>query len=210
MKHLVRMGAVLACLAFPAAATAQAPSLNGQLLSGIVPAQPDTALVCSAFTASGFTGAPYVGTFTESGTFTIVDGFMFTGFESTFRIEAFDGTVVEGSKRGILGPSAGICEGQSSVIIVTTGYTATITRPDGSTCQDSGTSEVLMRVDDVDDESFVEIYSSDAATVPCSGSLPTTKEQCKNGGWKNYGTKFKNQGDCVSFVATRGKNAPAG
>ncbi len=39
--------------------------------------------------------------------------------------------------------------------------------------------------------------------------LPTSKEQCMNGGWKNYGV-FKNQGDCVSFVASKGKNPPAG
>jgi DNA-binding beta-propeller fold protein YncE len=38
--------------------------------------------------------------------------------------------------------------------------------------------------------------------------LPTSKEQCKNGGWKAYG--FKNQGDCVSFAATKGKNPPGG
>jgi hypothetical protein len=31
-------------------------------------------------------------------------------------------------------------------------------------------------------------------------ALPTSKNQCKNGGWRNYGTTFKNQGDCVSFV----------
>jgi hypothetical protein len=37
--------------------------------------------------------------------------------------------------------------------------------------------------------------------------LPTSKDQCKNGGWRNYGV-FKNQGDCVSFVASRGKNPP--
>jgi hypothetical protein len=30
--------------------------------------------------------------------------------------------------------------------------------------------------------------------------LPTSKDQCKNGGWRNY-PGFKNQGDCVSFVA---------
>jgi hypothetical protein len=42
-------------------------------------------------------------------------------------------------------------------------------------------------------------------TVPC---LPTTKEECKNGGWRGFGV-FKNQGDCVSFVATKGKNPPA-
>jgi hypothetical protein len=43
-------------------------------------------------------------------------------------------------------------------------------------------------------------------TRPC---LPTKKEECKNGGWRNFGA-FKNQGDCVSFVATGGKNQPAG
>lgn len=39
---------------------------------------------------------------------------------------------------------------------------------------------------------------------------PTNKDQCKNNGWKTYGNMFKNQGDCVSFVATGGKNLPAG
>jgi len=39
--------------------------------------------------------------------------------------------------------------------------------------------------------------------------LPTNKEQCKKDGWRQYGV-FKNQGDCVSFVATNGKNPPAG
>jgi hypothetical protein len=37
---------------------------------------------------------------------------------------------------------------------------------------------------------------------------PTTKAQCKNGGWRDFGV-FKNQGDCVSFVATGGKTPPA-
>lgn len=38
--------------------------------------------------------------------------------------------------------------------------------------------------------------------------LPTSKDQCKDGGWQTFGV-FKNQGDCVSFVATGGKNPPA-
>jgi hypothetical protein len=38
-------------------------------------------------------------------------------------------------------------------------------------------------------------------------ALPTSKDQC-NGGWKTFGV-FKNQGDCVSFVASGGKNPPA-
>lgn len=38
-------------------------------------------------------------------------------------------------------------------------------------------------------------------------SLPTAKEQCYNGGWQTFKV-FKNQGDCVSYVATKGKNPP--
>jgi hypothetical protein len=34
-------------------------------------------------------------------------------------------------------------------------------------------------------------------------ALPTSKGQCKKGGWKNFGNTFKNQGDCIGFVATR-------
>jgi hypothetical protein len=37
--------------------------------------------------------------------------------------------------------------------------------------------------------------------------LPTTKEECESGGWRTF-DGFKNQGDCVSFVATGGKNPP--
>lgn len=39
--------------------------------------------------------------------------------------------------------------------------------------------------------------------------VPTSADQCKMGGWMTFGV-FKNQGDCVSFVATKGKNPPSG
>ena len=43
---------------------------------------------------------------------------------------------------------------------------------------------------------------------------PTTAGQCKKGGWQNLadanGNTFKNQGDCVSYVATEGRNTGAG
>jgi len=37
-----------------------------------------------------------------------------------------------------------------------------------------------------------------------------TKDNCKNGGWQKIASTppFKNQGDCVSFVATGGRNLP--
>jgi hypothetical protein len=50
----------------------------------------------------------------------------------------------------------------------------------------------------------VNIYSCN----PDKPSLPTDKDQCKKDGWKVFGV-FKNQGDCVSYVATGGKNLPA-
>jgi hypothetical protein len=36
-------------------------------------------------------------------------------------------------------------------------------------------------------------------TVTDAQPLPTSKDQCKHGGWRNY-PQFKNQGQCVEFV----------
>ena len=49
------------------------------------------------------------------------------------------------------------------------------------------------------------------ATAP----VPSAKDDCKDGGWQTFkdtdgSSMFKNQGDCVSFVATGGKNKPNG
>jgi hypothetical protein len=44
--------------------------------------------------------------------------------------------------------------------------------------------------------------------VRLTATLPTTRAQCINDGWQSFGV-FKNQGDCVSYVATGGKNTPA-
>ncbi len=68
--------------------------------------------------------------------------------------------------------------------------------------------------------SGTEFVTGDASTwIPLSGdfefktyvtpSMPTSLEQCKSNGWRSF-SGFKNQGDCVSYVATHGKNPPAG
>jgi hypothetical protein len=51
-----------------------------------------------------------------------------------------------------------------------------------------------------------EVYAGDLV-VTDAPPFPTSKDQCKNGGWRNF-PGFKNQGDCVSFVATGGKSPP--
>jgi hypothetical protein len=38
--------------------------------------------------------------------------------------------------------------------------------------------------------------------------MPTSKDECKNGGWREFGV-FKNQGDCVAYIATAGRNGPS-
>jgi hypothetical protein len=52
------------------------------------------------------------------------------------------------------------------------------------------------------------IFSGDILVVDAQ-PFPISKDQCKNGGWQGHGI-FQNQGDCVSFVATGGRNQPSG
>lgn len=54
------------------------------------------------------------------------------------------------------------------------------------------------------------VFAIDGVTLNSTPNLPTSKDQCKKGGWQNFGGQFKNQGDCVSFVASGGKNPPSG
>jgi hypothetical protein len=46
------------------------------------------------------------------------------------------------------------------------------------------------------------------AAPPPPPPLPTSIDECKDGGWRSFDV-FKNQGDCVSFVSTGGRNTPA-
>ena len=40
-------------------------------------------------------------------------------------------------------------------------------------------------------------------TFAAPGGPPTSKDQCKNGGWRSFG--FRNQGQCVNFVNQQNK-----
>lgn len=56
--------------------------------------------------------------------------------------------------------------------------------------------------------------SQPAFEVTSGFNTPVTKDDCKGSGWMNLtdanGRAFKNQGDCVSYVATHGKNQANG
>lgn len=56
--------------------------------------------------------------------------------------------------------------------------------------------------------------SSSSASITIGDPVATPAHHCKSGGWQtltdDLGNPFKNQGDCVSYVATKGKNKGAG
>jgi hypothetical protein len=70
----------------------------------------------------------------------------------------------------------------------------------------SGSGELFLTTND-----FPGYFwdNSGSFAVSITPAPPTSTEQCKKGGWTFYGN-FKNQGDCVSYVATGGKNQPNG
>jgi hypothetical protein len=76
-------------------------------------------------------------------------------------------------------------------------YTATIHTSNGN-FHDEGTSTVFVSLDlaaGVMTESFTSSLTAPVLIAP------TSKDQCKKGGWRDY-PQFKNQGSCVRYVVT--------
>jgi len=79
--------------------------------------------------------------------------------------------------------------------------------------QDYMGQELTISFEQQDNLFFFTTYLDDASLMV--SVLPVVKEDCKKGLWATFTNVntgngiFKNQGDCVSFVATKGKNQPA-
>lgn len=199
------LGAVDAHAATPSSLTGEtftSQHVKGSTLSGTCNAEGGS----FNFSVSGTAAGPFPGTFTESGSFAALpDGFL-TSFSSTFTITNSSGTVtVTGSKSLVGDFSQMFCDDGSVTTInnFTSLYTAMINGSGG----DKGAATVNIsglvgfpRATPV----FSETFGSGGV-----GGSPTSKSQCKHGGWKSF-AQFKNQGDCVSFVASGGKNPPSG
>jgi hypothetical protein len=151
----------------------------------------------STYTVSGTAAGPYSGTFPEDGSF----GQEPNRFSATFTITSGT-TTITGSKT--LGPSFNVtCRldlSSSSVDTSSAPYTATIHTPTGN-FHDQGVSTVHVTITG-SAATLTESFTS-SLTQPVL-IVPTSKDQCKDGGWQNF-PQFKNQGQCVSFVEHQGK-----
>jgi hypothetical protein len=159
------------------------------------------------FSISGAATGPFPGTFKESGSFTMgPTGGIVKGFSSTFTITSAAGTVT-GSKQ-LAETSFATCTPIRHTVTfsgeIATTYTATINGAQRTTGPATVTVSGVIgpSVPPAPPPNISESFAS-TGVVQVTG-----KEQCKNGGWRSVG--FKNQGDCVSFVATGGKNPPSG
>jgi len=209
-RFFAMAAALVAALSVAASAVAATPpTLTGEFLTGNQP----SADTCSfgggtvSWDLSGAASGPYAGTFTETLTIDYgpvgTDGLSpITSGSATFTITTADSTVT-GTKAITDGTVD--CTGEGSFFGSKFGgtYSATISAPGGG-FHDEGTIDGGGSGGSSVGGASESFFSSLPAPTPLG---PTSTSDCKQGGWQSLGI-FKNQGDCVSFVATGGKNQP--
>jgi hypothetical protein len=215
-RLLLLIAVVLGALSLATVALAAPPAtMSGENLTAT---GGPFAVACSVsgtfpFAAAGAATGPYAGTFTESGTvsFSVPLFGPVTAFSADFVITSATGDVlVRGTKTldtGVPNTSDACADGHGNLGVhsLPATYDATIFTAAGN-FHDMGTSFVSPLFSNGSASSLGETFlSSLSAPVLIA---PTGKDQCKDGGWLGF-PQFKNQGDCVSYVATGGKNPPA-
>jgi hypothetical protein len=166
-----------------------------------------------SYEASGPATGPYPGTFTESGTFTLDSEGNIISFVATFTIDSTVGEV-SGTKSAeeISGSVHCATLLGAEVLMLSapqgqTSYEAQIVTPSSGTFIDRGQTQAEFLTfeglgggsglsGNNDGVSLSETFDSALAQV--ERVLPTSKAQCKNGGYEQFG--FKNQGECEKAV----------
>ena len=193
----VALGLVVVLPSTAAAAT----TLTGEnFASSAGQGDPGGCARATTFSASGAASGPYVGTFTETGSFNGAPS-----VSATFSITS--GTApVTGSKSGppLAGGSFGCgSNGAASAFVPQERYSATIHTANAN-FHDEGVTRVIASITASGAVALTESFTSSLSQPVLI--VPTTKAQCKKGGWRDY-PQFKNQGMCVRFVVT-GKPPP--
>lgn len=170
-----------------------------------------------SWTATGQATGPYNGTFTETGTVSFTGPGFVTNLQVTFHIDSVVPDADVDGRKFFVGPigASGDCIEFSTAVFGNVGgvvrYEAIIKPSTGGSFADEGTSTLsaLTIAEDEDvDTSIGAVRERFTSTLPATRQLlPDAKEQCKDEGFLIFGV-FENQGDCVSFVSTHGKNEP--
>jgi hypothetical protein len=212
MKRIILATAVSAMLVF--AATAAAALVPGVFDPG------NTGCVTSTFSngvlhlakscptsTNAAAGADITGlegqTFT-SASFTLASASQCQGGSPRFNVTTTNGLFFLGCNNVTPTPN-------SNGTVTYTFTAATIAAAGNQVPFPTGTIQSISILIDVQGTADISNITVNGVLQVPAPSTPTSKDQCKNGGWKSF-TKpsFKNQGDCVSFVATGGKNPPNG
>jgi hypothetical protein len=208
----------IALILLSAAAAAEPvipPTLSGAAFHQDVPTV--TSVTCSpdqpprrvggTFTARGTATGPYPGSFHETGeAFISIDEH---GRATEYRLTAsfvIDSPVgrVVGTKRSTnFGLSCGPVDDPDADSL------AFNTDPSGFAATDTYEATIFTRSAAFADSglfqvAFHDVFGFDerfrSALASPRQLLPTSKDQCKHGGWRDYGATFRNQGECVAFV----------
>ncbi len=153
------------------------------------------------YSASGTATGPYNGTFTETGTVTTDSSRNVIASSAHFTITSAQGTVT-GSEtiapNSPLGTCGGIQPTGDSFIKSQDNYQATITTPSGNYLDQGNFSKLVVVL--AHQSGFTDLNEQfNSSKTQTTLIAPTSKDQCKDDGWKNY-PQFKNQGQCVSSV----------
>lgn len=101
-------------------------------------------------------------------------------------------------------------------LTVTKQFTGTLITPTGNAgtvavdCTDPASTPEGCFIAVSQGQPFSPDWLAHAEPISFAKPVPTSKDQCKNGGWADLVDSaqrpFRNQGDCVSFVASAGRN----
>jgi DNA-binding beta-propeller fold protein YncE len=116
-----------------------------------------------------------------------------------------DGTVSQYD----IDPVSGVLSPKSPATVATPRANAIAVTPDGSSAYATNSEPGTVSQYDIDPVTGV-LSPKTPATVPAGQApagiavrppprVPTSKEQCKNDGWRNF-PQFKNRGQCIAFV----------
>jgi hypothetical protein len=176
------------------------------------------------WTASGVATGPYPGLFTETGTavFGPPSAPAVTQLTVSFHIDSPVGDVdgrkllASGSPQlfGVCGEGSSVPHG--AVVSGVVRYEAIIKPETGGVFGDEGTATLDLIGETLaplpvgtDVETDIGLFAEFFVSIlpEATPLLTTAKDQCKDDGFRQFGV-FQNQGDCVAFVETLGKNEP--